>query len=515
MSKKPLSGSTECRWHSNSRSLATPATDQHNMAQPKPITRTIARIVERSDNPVYFVNLDHQIVFANQATAQWAGLTVDELRAAPISQSGDFENDSVARRRQGLAPPAELLADEPANNRASQQSFQIWKTVTEAGSQQSPTTLFCSAFARLIYENGVPTGVLVFAEPTTAATDAVAAPADGSTLRTILAKSRNQLGQFFSLESLVGESPFAYRVRQQVILARQAKTSVLITGPAGSGKEHLGRVLFDACYDDEGPALTPVHCSIADPKLIQQAISDAKEFDHRHRSAEIVLLLMDVDQLSPSAQQELVGFLKQPGFPVRTFATAQESLLDLAAQQTFLPSLAFQLSPLVIPLVPLVDRRQDIPVLAQALLESNNQKRQRKRSKFSDKAIEALVEFDWPANLSQLRSVVEAASDHCEGSVVTENDLPEQFHQAVSAMRIGKPVVDAIDLETYLASIEKQLVVRAIQQAKGNKTQAAKQLNISRPKLLRRLQLFELDEFLSPQASDDQLDSSAFEELPE
>jgi len=463
MSKKPLSGSTECRWHSNSRSLATPATDQHNMAQPKPITRTIARIVERSDNPVYFVNLDHQIVFANQATAQWAGLTVDELRAAPISQSGDFENDSVARRRQGLAPPAELLADEPANNRASQQSFQIWKTVAEAGSQQSPTTLFCSAFARLIYENGVPTGVLVFAEPTTAATDAVAAPADGSTLRTILAKSRNQLGQFFSLESLVGESPFAYRVRQQVILARQAKTSVLITGPAGSGKEHLGRVLFDACYDDEGPALTPVHCSIADPKLIQQAISDAKEFDHRHRSAEIVLLLMDVDQLSPSAQQELVGFLKQP----------------------------------------------------QALLESNNQKRQRKRSKFSDKAIEAFVEFDWPANLSQLRSVVEAASDHCEGSVVTENDLPEQFHQAVSAMRIGKPVVDAIDLETYLASIEKQLVVRAIQQAKGNKTQAAKQLNISRPKLLRRLQLFELDEFLSPQTSDDQLDSSAFEELPE
>jgi len=82
-------------------------------------------------------------------------------------------------------------------------------------------------------------------------------------------------------------------------------------------------------------------------------------------------------------------------------------------------------------------------------------------------------------------------------------------------MRIGKPTLNTIDLDAYLASIEKQLVVRAITQAKGNKTQAAKQLNISRPKLLRRLQFFELDEFLSPQGDEDQLDSSAFEELSE
>ena len=82
------------------------------MAKLKPIARTITRIAERSDNPVYFVNLDHQIVFANQATADWTGLSFDELRSAPLSQTGDVAADSVSHRRQGLAPPAELLTNE-------------------------------------------------------------------------------------------------------------------------------------------------------------------------------------------------------------------------------------------------------------------------------------------------------------------------------------------------------------------------------------------------------------------
>jgi transcriptional regulator with PAS, ATPase and Fis domain len=479
----------------------------------KNLAKTINRIVERTSCLVYAVDLEGEIVFANPAVSDWTGLSVDQIRGAVLSGS-----QSELAELAGLAPPTELFAwirPEPSlsGDPGSRSQFWLWKTIS--GSDE---TVFCPAVAQLLFEDGQAIGILVTGQPDLE-TDVLPLPSQGAIdVRAILAKSRNEFRSRFSIESLVGDSLFARRVRQQVKIAAVVKSSVLIAGPVGSGKEHLARTLFESCYDDKGPTLTPIHCSIADPQLIQQAVADAKEFDHRHRDREIVLLLLDVDQLSPSSQAELNGFLSLPNFPVRAFATSSSPLTDLAASGQFLPSLAFQLSPFEIETIPLVQRREDIPVLAQAFLEQRNDLASRlrgKQSKFSEQAAECLMEFDWPRNLTQLRDTVEQAAGKCSGAIITENDLPDDFQQAVAAMRVGRPEAITIDLDGYLASIEKELIVRAVRQAKGNKTQAAKQLNVSRPKLLRRLQFFQLDEFLSPTSDSQTIDSSEFEELKE
>jgi transcriptional regulator with PAS, ATPase and Fis domain len=83
----------------------------------------------------------------------------------------------------------------------------------------------------------------------------------------------------------------------------------------------------------------------------------------------------------------------------------------------------------------------------------------------------------------------------------------------MSALRIGTRVETEINLEQFLGQVEKELIARAIKQAKDNKTKAAKLLGISRPKLLRRLQHFELDASEAKDGNSDQLDPSVFEEL--
>jgi len=168
-------------------------------------------------------------------------------------------------------------------------------------------------------------------------------------------------------------------------------------------------------------------------------------------------------------------------------------LIQLAEQGRYSQQLAFHLATMSIQLAPLSARQTDVPLLAQALLERDNARRDRQLSGFSKNAIELLSEFNWPENIDQLNRTIQSAASQTSNSQIDETDLPDQFTGALSAMRIGTATETSIQLDSYLAGIEKQLVDRALKQAKGNKTKAAKLLGISRPKLLRRVQFFELE----------------------
>jgi len=279
---------------------------------------------------------------------------------------------------------------------------------------------------------------------------------------------------------------------------------LLIHGPRGTGKEHLARTIHAARDHAEGAELLPVHCSIADQQLIQQnikdfvagqassqSVSDPKATGNS--STQNCLLLLDVDRLGEAAQTELLGFMQLPDFPVGTIATASQCLIQLAEQGRYSQKLAFHLATMSIQLAPLCDRQADVPLLAQALLERDNFRRDRQLSGFSKNAIELLSEFNWPENIDQLNLTIQSAAEQTTNSQIDVEDLPDQFTGALSAMRIGTAAETSIKLDSYLAGIEKQLVDRALKQAKGNKTKAAKLLGISRPKLLRRVQFFELE----------------------
>ena len=237
------------------------------------------------------------------------------------------------------------------------------------------------------------------------------------------------------------------------------------------------------------------------------------------------LLILDADQLDASAQAELWSILQTPDSRLRILATAERDLIRCVQTDSFHPGLAHLLTTQTIKTTPLLQHLSDLPLLIQYEIERCNVDRQIQLSGLSAAAMQMMAEHQWRGDLAELTSVIAAASSNCQGNEIGVEDLPEKFRFAIAALKSPPNEIIEINLESYLATIERQLVDRALQMAKGNKTKAAKLLGVSRAKLLRRIQHFDLEQPVL--ATDDQpsadlspddfrpLDEPLFEEADE
>ncbi|MFW6168986.1 MAG: helix-turn-helix domain-containing protein [Planctomycetota bacterium] len=299
------------------------------------------------------------------------------------------------------------------------------------------------------------------------------------------------------VDELVGVSSAIQRVRDQIELASRGPGRVLVCGPAGSGREHVARLLHDRLSPESFKPLIPLCCPLLDAELLQGTITalvrQVELADTEHPCsprAGPTLLLLEVDQLGEQAQAELAGFLALPGFELYSVATSECSLLTLAEQGAFRTDLAYALSTLTITLPPLAKRPEDIPLLCQHFLEAFNAEGGRQLSGFSSEALDELAGYGWPDNVDQLSEIIELACRQAEGPVVDVRDLPQQIHAAVSADAHPRREDEPIDLDDFLAGIERELIVRALKRGKGNKTRAARLLGVNRARFHRRLEYF-------------------------
>ena len=303
-------------------------------------------------------------------------------------------------------------------------------------------------------------------------------------LHDLIRRFRIEMDKAHHLDRLVGQSAAMNRVARQVKMAAAATGSVLMVGPPGIGRQHMARTIH-SMQPQPGGALVPVACAALPADVLQSAISSIVT---RHSRPEAgppaTLLLTDIDSLPAEIQVELVQRLAGGLRNIRLIGTAKQLLTGLKG---FRSDLAHRLSTLVIELPPLEERREDIPLITQLLLEDSNGQRDTQLRGFAPAALDRLTLHDWPGQIDELAAVVREACALAEGFEVTPADLPKRFHQAAEAARFGRQPPQPIDLEEFLADVETKLIERALRLAKDNKTQAARLLGLNRPKLYRRM----------------------------
>ncbi len=422
------------------------------------------------------------MVFCNRACLEWLGLEAEAILGRTCRYHAALEGDAGEVAAAGLAPPP------AAAGRTV--SGVVYRHGAD-GAVERRRALFLS-----LGEGERPQGWVAVVESGEPAADApLAAPpaAEAAHLHDLLHRLCGRLAERGGPIRLVGESQVIQRARRQIDLAAATRASVLIVGPPGSGRQRTAAAIHQAAnagIDDPGARgnLVPLACATLVAELI---VSTVRALSAKYPSSRTVgpatLVFNDADQIPAEVQGELAAILAARDFPLRPIATACRGLVELAREGGYHGGLAGLLSTLVVELPPLAERRGDIPLLAQALLEECNAQGAKQLAGFTPEVLDQFHGYAWPGNVDELAGVVAEAHAKATGPLVGPGDLPARFRHALDAAARPRRPEETIDLAAFLGRVERELLERALRRAKGNKARAARLLGLSRPRLYRRM----------------------------
>jgi DNA-binding NtrC family response regulator len=191
---------------------------------------------------------------------------------------------------------------------------------------------------------------------------------------------------------------------------------------------------------------------------------------------------------------ERVGSNKTLTADVRLIAATNKKLSDLVHAGKFREDLFFRLRVVEVELPPLRDRRADIPMLARAFLLEFAAENGKNVKEIVPEAMEALMNHSWPGNVRELRTAIEHAVVLCRGEKVGVRDLPATIRGQSPLTSTGaSPSAPGSDLS--IKEAERELIVRALRECDGSRTEAAKKLGMSRRTLHRKLHTYHLEGF--------------------
>jgi len=324
-----------------------------------------------------------------------------------------------------------------------------------------------------------------------------------------------QLADKFGLEKLIGQSPAMQEVFDVVKQVAPTPATVLIQGESGTGKELVAKAIHQLSPRARMP-LVSVHCAALPATLLESELfgheKGAFTGAHERRIGRFeqanggTLFLDEIGEIDASTQVKLLRVLGERTFErvgsnrtlavdVRLIAATNKNLAAQVKAGAFREDLYFRLRVVEVWLPPLRERPGDVPLLALHFLREIAREYAKPVNDFTADALQALVSYRWPANVRELRNAIEGAVALCRGDRIGLRDLPPAVCGAGAAAVPGAGGTIAEQSQMTFQEAEKQLIARALQAAKGNRTAAARQLGISRRTLHRKLHAYHLGGF--------------------
>ncbi|MCL4782670.1 MAG: sigma-54 dependent transcriptional regulator [Bryobacterales bacterium] len=309
-------------------------------------------------------------------------------------------------------------------------------------------------------------------------------------------KLREELGKRYDLEHIIGRSAPMQEVFHLVMRVAQAKSTVLIAGESGVGKDLIARAIHFHSPRRDRP-FVKINCTAIPENLMESelfgyekgaftgaAAAKPGKFEDANTGT---VFLDEIGDVTPAVQVKLLRILQEReferlgsnktiGIDVRVIAATNQDLRAALEQGTFREDLFYRLNVVPINIPPLRKRKEDIPYLAEYFLAKYAQESGREIESLGEDALQLLEAHYWPGNVRELENVIERAVVLSHGKVVTPADIRiDDVHKrpVASDDQFLPPGMTLDEYETWL-------VQEALRRSKGNKSQAARLLGITR-----------------------------------
>ena len=324
---------------------------------------------------------------------------------------------------------------------------------------------------------------------------------------------KEQIQKENQFESILAKSQAMTDIFRTITKIADYKTTVLIQGESGVGKELVARAVHTRSSRKNHP-FVPINCGAIPENLLESelfghrkgAFTDAQS-DRRGLFEEAdggTLFLDEIGELPLSLQVKLLRALQEE--TIRRLGDSKDIKIDvriitathrdLAAETKagrFREDLYYRINVLPIVIPPLRVRKEDINLLVDHFVTRNNARLGTQIRALTVEARKLLLEYAWPGNVRELENTIERAMVLCDGDVIDTRDLPERLRDALDPVHV-QLASGELSVKKTTAAIEEILIRRALQKTRGNRTRAAELLEISHRALLYKIKDYNISD---------------------